>query len=281
MKRRFLFFTIVLFAFLIAVSGCGEGDDGNPAGDTNDPAPGTEQDFELGDTGVMITMVWIPAGTFDMGSPDTEQDRQSDEGPIHTVTISEGFWLGKYEVTQAQWESIMGAWDFYFDGNPTHPAEFVSWNDIMNDFLPDINDTETGAPWRLPTEAQWEYAARAGTTTRFCCGDDPSYSEIDQYAWYWDNSGGTTHPVGQKLPNAWSLYDMSGNVFEWCSDWYGENYYSSSPSADPTGPSTSTYRVVRGGSWAHYVRFCRSALRSPGPPIRSEFIGFRLVRSGP
>ena len=277
MRRRFLFFTIVLFAFLIAISGCDEGDDGNPAGDTNDPAPGTEQDFELGDMGVMITMVWIPAGTFGMGSPDTEQDRYSDEGPVHTVTIIQGYWMGRCEVTQAQWETVVGAWDFYFDGNPTHPAEQVSHNDITNDFLPDINATETGDPWRLPTEAEWEYAARAGTSTRYYWGDDPNYSEIGNYAWHHGNSSGTTHPIGQKLPNGWGLYDMSGNVSEWCSDWYGD--YSSDSVTDPTGPTTGSYRVFRGGCLGNSVMYCRSAYRPYFPPAyRSISCGFRLVR---
>ncbi len=238
-----------------------------------------EQEFELGNTGVMVTMVWIPAGTFQMGAQDGEQDAEANEYPHHEVTISQGFWMGACEVTQAQWEAVTGS-------NPSNfiwinlPVEQVSWDDITNDFLPLINATETGDPWRVPTEAEWEYACRAGTTTRLYWGDDPSYSQIGNYAWYGNNSGSTTHFVGQKQPNGWGLYDMSGNLREWCSDWYGS--YSSGSVTDPTGPTTGSARVFRGGSWFYGAEYCRSAYRYGSlPAYRYSYIGFRLVRVAP
>ncbi len=228
-----------------------------------------------------LEMVLIPAGTFMMGSPPDEKDRDDDEGPQHEVTISQDFYLGKYEVTQAQWEAVMGSNPSYFDGKPNNPVEDVSWNDCQ-DFIDNLNDMGLiSGEFRLPTEAEWEYACRAGTTTRFYWGDDPKETEIDDYAWYGgNNSPYGTKEVGQKLPNAWGLYDMSGNVYEWCQDWYGD--YPSGPIVDPTGQQSGSSRVLRGGYWYYYLQYCRSAFRYYySPDFRHSGIGVRLLRSSP
>jgi len=245
------------------------------ATDAEEPTPGEEATF------AGIQFVWIPAGTFMMGRYAGEQDSNSDEDPQHQVTLTQGFWMGKYEVTQAQWQAVMGSNPSYFTGDMSRPVESISWDDITqpNGFLDKLNQANPGLTFRLPTEAEWEYACRAGTTTRFYWGDDPSYSQIGTYAWYYDNSGDTTHPVGQKTPNAWGLYDMSGNVWEWCQDWYGS--YAAGAVSDPQGPSTGTFRVLRGGCWNYVVRFCRSAPRlSYSPDSRSFVSGVRLCVSG-
>jgi formylglycine-generating enzyme required for sulfatase activity len=223
---------------------------------------------------VPLEMVWIPAGTFMMGSPDDEQDRSGGEGPQHQVTLTQGFYMGIYEVTQAQWEAVMGNNPSVYSG-ANRPVEDVSWDDAQA-FIAELN-TLTGLTFRLPTEAEWEYACRAGTTTRFYWGDDPSYNEIDDYAWYRDNTD-ATHDVGLKLPNAWGLYDMSGNVWEWCADWKG--FYPSGSVTDPTGPSSGSERVYRGGSWDYDPQYCRSASRLNDPPDFSiNALGFRVVLS--
>jgi formylglycine-generating enzyme required for sulfatase activity len=172
-----------------------------------------------------IEFILIPAGSFTMGSNDGD----SDEKPPHTVTISRPFYIGKYEVTQKQWVIIMGNNPSGFKGG-NNPVENVSWNDVQ-EFIRKLNAKEGTTAYRLPTEAEWEYACRAGSTTKYCFGNDKS--QLGQYAWYEKNSDNKTHPVGQLQANAWGLYDMHGNVWEWCEDWYGEDYYSSSPSTDP------------------------------------------------
>jgi formylglycine-generating enzyme required for sulfatase activity len=228
---------------------------------------------------VPLDMVWIPAGTFLMGYPDTEQDPGPVQAPQHQVTLSRGFWMGKYEFTQAQWLAVMGSNPSNFTGDLSRPVEQVSWNDIQG-LLTTLN-AQTGKTFRLPTEAEWEYACRAGTTTRFYWGDDAGYTEIGNYAWSGTNSDWKTHPVGQKMPNAWGLYDMSGNVCEWCQDWCGG--YPSGPVTDPAGPSSSTSRVYRGGQWNNYPKDCddcRSAYRCGSTPdARWRSSGFRVVRT--
>ena len=237
--------------------------------------------------GASLDMVWIEAGTFQMGSPSSEPDRGSDEGPVHAVTISRGFYLGQYEVTQEQWESVMGTrpWQGqnYVRSGSNYPAVYVSWEDAQK-FIRRLNTSVGRNVYRLPTEAEWEYACRAGTTTRWSFGDDES--QLRDYAWYrdnaWDVGERYAHIVGTKRANPYGLYDMHGNVWEWVQDWYDGGYYRSSPSVDPQGPSAGSYRVVRDGSFGHVARFVRSAFRYPVPPSdRYIYVGFRLLRQGP
>jgi len=242
-----------------------------------------------------IGMVWIPPGTFMLGSPTNEQDRSSIEGPQAAVTISRGFWMGKYEVTQGEYLAVVGENPSYFNGDRsgppwydqdygidlTLPVEQVTWMDATNYcVLRTLQERAAGListnlVYRLPTEAEWEYACRAGTTTRFYYGDDLGYTNLENYAWYGD-AFGATQPVGQLLPNAWGLYDMGGNVWEWCQDWYDR--YSGGILTDPQGPVTGTARVWRGGSWYQIGRYCRSAYRfSHFPDYSYNGLGFRVV----
>ena len=231
---------------------------------------GEEREFELAN-GVNITMVWIPPGSFMMGRQDNEQDSDGDEDPRHEVNINYGFWMGKYEVTQAQWEAVTGSNPSRFDGNG-RPVEQVSWDDIHEDFL-----TRIDGDFRLPSESEWEYACRAGTETRFYWSDDSDHDEIGDYAWYTSNSNSQTHDVGQKRPNAFGLYDMSGNVYEWCEDWY-HGSYAGAPDDGSAWDDNGSYRVLRGGSWYDNPRYCRSAYRDGVIPYyRHNGGGFRLV----
>jgi formylglycine-generating enzyme required for sulfatase activity len=223
-----------------------------------------------------MEFVLIPAGSFLMGSPDSDRKARDNEKPQHKVTISQPFYLGKYEVTQSQWEAVMGSNPSDFSGR-SNPVENVSWEDVQG-FIKKLNQKEGGNKYRLPTEAEWEYAARAGTTSIYSFGDDAG--ALGRYAWCWGNSGWSTHPVGQKEPNPWGLCDMHGNVYEWVQDWYGKNYYAESPGIDPRGPSSGSYRVFRGGCWINLARNCRSAARDEVPPGHSSGgHGFRLAFS--
>ena len=221
--------------------------------------------------GVKLELVLIPAGDFVMGTPDERRVTQMQ----HRVRITKQFHLGKYQVTQEQWEAIMGNNPSNFKG-PRNPVEKVSWNDCQQ-FLAKLNEkfkVQAGR-FQLPTEAQWEYACRAGSTTRYRFGDDKS--ELDEYAWYSLNSDRTTHPVGEKKRNAWGLYDMHGNLWEWCQDWYDDEYYANSAIDDPTGPAIGTGRVGRGGSWSFPADGCRSAFRFIfSPELRHDALGFRV-----
>ncbi len=226
---------------------------------------------------VDLEMVLIPAGEFIMGSPADEKDRFDNEGPQHKVVISKPFYLGKYEITQEQWETVMGYNPSEFKGK-RRPVENVSWNDCQR-FIKQLNKLGQGT-FRLPTEAEWEYACRAGKQTRFYWGDDPNEKEIDDYAWFHGNSEKKTHDVGLKKPNAWGLYDMSGNVHEWCQDSYDENYYSISTSIDPVNDQSNEWRVLRGGNWYYGARYCRSAFRSRSNPYDAyDNVGFRVTRT--
>ncbi|MDA0747966.1 MAG: formylglycine-generating enzyme family protein [bacterium] len=228
--------------------------------------------------GATMDFVYIAPGTFTMGSPDSEEGRSSDEGPQHQVTISQGFYLGKYEVTQAQWQAVMGTTPWLgqnnVQANPDNPTVYVSWNDAQQ-FVHKLNVTAGDSLYRLPTEAEWEYACRAGTTSRWSFGDDES--KLGEYAWYSDNYQGYAQKVGTKLANPWGLFDMHGNVWEWCLDRYGD--YVSSTQVDPQGPVSGSSRVGRGGSFYNYAQSTRSAFRIAGAPdFTNRGIGFRLLR---
>ena len=239
---------------------------------TSDPAPGpTEltEYFTNSNTGMKFKL--IPAGEFTMGSPEDDPDRVSDETP-RRVQITKPFYLGIYEVTQEQYEKVMGENPSRFK-DPSRPVEQVSWKDATA-FCAKLSETERRSTYRLPTEAEWEYACRAGTTTRHSFGDD-----LDpQYAWFRDNSDGGSHPVGQKRPNAWGLYDMHGNVREWCRDRYASSYQADPSTVDPAGPATGSNRVARGGGWYVTPEYCRSANRDKYAPIdRFLNLGFRVA----
>ena len=219
-----------------------------------------------------MEFVRVPAGRFVLGSPESEAGRGADEAQ-REVRITQGFWIGKYEVTQGEWAAVMGENPSYFkECGSRCPVERVSWQDVQ-EFIRKLNDSESakGYAYRLPTEAEWEYAARAGTAA-------PRYGELGELAWYYGNSGGRTHPVGQKRANGWGLHDMLGNVIEWTADWYGE--HPADAVTDPLGPGAGSKRVSRGGGWGGSARGVRSAGRfNFAPGHRSSLIGFRLVRT--
>lgn len=192
----------------------------------------------------------------------------------HQVTISNDFLIGKYTVTQALWQAIMGNNPSHFKG-ADRPVEQVSWDDCQI-FIQKLNSMAGKNIYRLPTEAEWEYSRRAGSTSAYCFGDDEG--RLGKYAWYANNSGQETHPAGQKKPNSLGLYDMHGNVWKWCQDWYGN--YPSGPVMDPKGPSSGSNCVLRGGSWFKVAAYARAAYRYRGNPgLRYNYLGFRLVRT--
>ena len=234
---------------------------------TQMPAPASSLATRRNSIG--MELVRIPAGEFMMGS---DSDRP-DEKPLHQVVISKPFYLGKYEVTQAQWQEIMGANPSHFKGDPNRPVERVSWT-MVQEFISKLNAREGHSLYRLPTEAEWEYAARAGSTTKYYFGDDDAL--LGQYAWYNKNDKGATHPVGQLKPNAWGLYDMMGNVWEWVQDWRGP--YIAGQQVDPQGPPTGNARGYRGGGWGYPHIRCRVAFRSyDSPNYVYGTHGFRLA----
>ncbi|TRU98672.1 MAG: formylglycine-generating enzyme family protein, partial [Microcystis wesenbergii Mw_QC_S_20081001_S30D] len=247
--------------------------------------------------GVTLEMVSLPAGQFLMGSPDSDSDARDSEKPPHQVKVN-SFAIGKYPVTQAQYQAVMGtnatsqkslrgkrrataaSLPSYFQNNPQNPVENVSWNNAQA-FCQKLSQI-TGKTYRLPTEAEWEYACRAGTTTRYYFGDDAS--QLGDYAWYSANSQSKTHPVGQKKPNAWGLYDMSGNVWEWCEDDWHDNYIGAPKdgSAWPiNNDNRSHLKCLRGGSWNSYPGYCRSAIRYGYNPGDDYGSGFRVVCVSP
>jgi formylglycine-generating enzyme len=232
------------------------------------------------------TMVLIPAGTFQMGQLDIVT-------PVHTVNITKAFYMGKYEVTQKQYEDVIGSNPSRFAGNPNNPVEQVSWYDAVQfcnelskkEGLEQCYTLEGGTTWRcdfekkgyrLPTEAEWEYTCRAGTLTDYYTGT--TESQLASAGWYDGNSNSTTRPFGQKVPNKFGVYDMHGNVWEWCWDWYSD--YIAGSCDDPTGPITGSYRVLRGGSWNDEASSCRSANRiNTDSDNRISIDGFRVVRT--
>ena len=230
-----------------------------------------------------MEFVWIEPGTFVMGSPSSEPGRWLDEGPQHHVTISQGFYLGRHEISQAQWTRVMGTtpWSArnHVRSDPNRPAVHISWGDLQ-EFVERVNAVAREELYRCPTEAEWEYACRAGTTTRWSFGDDQG--QLGEHAWYDENAWAVgddhAHAVGTKLPNPWGLYDMHGNVGEWCQDWYGT--YASGEQSDPSGPANGSERIFRGGHFSYYAQNTRSAFRnSISPGDRVYFIGARLLRT--
>lgn len=220
--------------------------------------------------GVSFTMKYVEGGSFQMGCTSEQgSDAGDDEKPVHSVTLSD-FWIGETEVTQALWKAVMGSNPSASKGDDL-PVEEVSWNDCQ-EFIRKLNAL-TGKTFALPTEAQWEYAARGGNKSRH--NKYAGSNSIGDVAWYTGNSGSSTHPVKGKQANELGLYDMSGNVWEWCEDWYGS--YSSSSQTNPTGPSSVSFRVFRGGSWFNFARYCRVSSRNSNTPgYRSRYLGFRL-----
>lgn len=220
-----------------------------------------------------IDFMWIPPGVYVMGSPEGEACRQDHEGPARVVRITQGFWMSRTEVTQDQYEKVMGAnrsskqWGGL-------PVDNVSWYDAQ-EFCLRLSQA-AGKRYFLPTEAQWEYACRAGSTSAFCFGDDPGM--LQAFAYYEENAEDGFQNVGRRAHNAWGLYDMHGNVWEWCSDWYGP-YDPAAPAMDPTGPETGEKRVVRGGGWEDPDMKCRSAVRHKADAQKAmEGVGFRVCR---
>ncbi len=221
------------------------------------------------DPTVGMEFVLVPGDCFQMGH--TFGTGRPDEKPVHEVCV-DGFYMGKYEVTQGQYRTITGNNPSRFNKGDNYPVEKVSWNDAQG-FIRSLNG-KTGGIYRLPTEAEWELAARSGgRSEKYAGGND-----IDAVAWYESNSGGSTHPVGQKQPNSLGLYDMSGNIWEWCGDWYDKGYYGKSPRNNPEGPSSGSDRVIRGGSWNNDPGYVRAAYRYRDAPDYADiYLGFRLV----
>lgn len=223
-----------------------------------------------------IEFVWVPAGTFQMGDADGLYEHH-DATPLHTVTISHGFWMSKYEVLESEFKDVMGFNPSYFANlSGAAPVDSVTWN-LAQTFVNTLNEDDNGL-FRLPSEAEWEYACRAGSTTQYSFGDSPA--TLGDYAWYLATSPYTPELTGQLLPNAWGLYDMHGNMGEWTRDAYEEDYYSDSPATDPTGPLVTggAFRVLRGGSWRDASHSCVSFARFAYMPHAGyDFMGMRLV----
>jgi len=272
-QMKKIFIISILIIGIILFSGCTD-EDYNQLPDPNiddpiaEPAINTTFDNTIG-----MEFVLIPAGNFYMGSPSDEEGRLINEGPVHEVQITQAFYMGKYEVTQEEWIEIMGVSPSLLKDDRL-PAESISWNQIQ-EFITKLNERENTNKYRLPSEAEWEYAARAGTTTRYSFGDDEL--ELDDYAWYSDNKKGS-HPVGQKLPNPWGLYDMHGNVWEVVQDGFHDNY-NNAPLDGSVWETVNRNFISRGGSWDNDANLLRSASRHRNEPGDRNFLtGFRIVR---
>ena len=260
MKLKKIKFLLIASALLLAF-GCNKEE--NPSEDIS------FEEFTV--KGVSFKMIKVDGGTFTMGeTPEQVEDAEHNERPAHQVTLSD-YYIGQYEVTQELWEIVMGSNPSSNQSNPKNPVESVTWNVVVYDFLPKLNKL-TGQTFTLPTEAQWEFAARGGNKSK---GYKYSGSNnLDEVAWYRDNSNDQTHPGGQKLPNELGIYDMSGHVWEWCNDWYGD--YSAEAQTNPTGPASGASRVLRGGSCIIYASRCRVSNRIDYSPGYGGF-GFRLA----
>lgn len=247
---------------------------GPRAGDLTSPPAPTPPASHVNSIG--MEFVLVSPGAFLMGAGDGTGAVSEDEQPQHRVTISRPFYLGRYEVTQEHWARIMGSNPSH-SRSPSNPVERVSWNDVQR-FITRLMKQEPDQVYRLPTEAEWEYACRAGSTERFSFGAEEWMSK--DYIWCYRSTDSTAKRVGSLRPNAWGLHDMHGNVWEWCQDWYGRSYYSQSPQADPRGPDRGSRRVMRGGAWTTTADGCRASARQLGmPDDRNWDIGFRLVRT--
>ena len=227
--------------------------------------------------GIGMEFALIPAGSFMMGCENpADRDCDAQELPRRRVTISKPFYMATTEVTQAQWERVMGANPSTFKGKH-QPVDYVSWFEAQ-EFIARLNKKEGRGRYRLPTEAEWEYAARAGSETRFYFGNDPG--QLARHAWFAGNADKQSHPVAKGAPNAWGLYDVYGNVWEWVADWFDGAYYDWGPDIDPPGPDWGEARVLRGGSWKSDDWLCRSSRRSlVRPDHRYSFVGFRVAFS--
>ena len=275
MKKTFLFaaFALLATAMTLPITSCGGDDDDDKGGGSKFET----QTFTVG--GVSFKMMPVEGGSFTMGSPDHDTDADNDEKPQHAVTLSD-FYMGETEVTQALWKAVMdGNNPSYFTGDDNLPVEKVSWEDCQT-FITKLNgmlkEQLGGKTFRLPTETEWEYAARGGK--KLFGYTYAGSGNLDLVAWYSGNSENKTHPVGTKTKNDLGLYDMSGNVWEWCGDWYGE--YTSEAQANPTGPATGSLRVYRGGSWGNSAQNCRVSNRDGNTPSsRYLNLGLRLAMS--
>jgi formylglycine-generating enzyme required for sulfatase activity len=272
MGSRWMLMTVTVTVVLATCLGCAE-------------AVLAQSDKEITNS-IGMKLVLIPKGTFMMGSPESEEGRYEDEVQ-HEVTLTKDFYLGVTEVTQAQYQKVMGENPSHFQGDKVqsessnHPVERVSWEDAV-DFCKKLSELpeekKAGRVYRLPTEAEWEYACRAGSKAAYGFGDERD--SLGDYAWFMQNLGGKTHRVGEKKPNAWGLYDMHGNIWEWCNDSYGE--YPKGAVSDPTGSREGSIRVIRGGGWGDVAASCRSADRDGnGPSFRIFCNGFRVALSSP
>ncbi len=252
--------------------------------DTNAPAEGRR--IYRAVLSAPQNMIFVPAQTFRMGSPTNEVGRSTNEGPQTTVMLTRGFWMGKYEVTQQEYLAVTGTNPSVFPEDLSRPVSSVSWPDATNYcWLRTQQELAAGTippgtKYRLPTEAEWECAARAGTSTRFSYGDDPDYAQLGNYAWHFMNAGLTVHPVGQKLPNLAGFYDMTGNVWEWCQDWLGD--LPGGIVVDPQGPPSNAigWKVIRGGGYDFSESDCRSAKRyffGNHPALNDSNLGLRVV----
>lgn len=260
--------SLLLVGFVVS---CGDNDDKEDVQTSSSNQDNGNSDKVYTVNGVSFKMIAVKGGTFTMGATSEQTGAYSDESPTHSVTLSD-YYIGETEVTQELWSAVMGGNPSNFTGNMQRPVEMVSWNDCQT-FITKLNEL-TDETFRLPTEAQWEYAARGGNQAqgRLYSGSNT----LDDVAWYTSNSSSTTHPVKTKAPNELGIYDMSGNVWEWCSDWKGD--YSSAAQTAPTGPHTGSYRVYRGGGFGNRATNCHVTRRSSSQPTVAYCdLGLRLA----